>query len=370
MGFNFSNGFIHNLTTNHALHSWILQSLTTVGYGDVVPATDAGKIFTTIWLPLNLFFLSILFCSVGHYYLHFADTQISKIKKNLQERPKKDGSQAGTDIVGENNPSLAGSASSNSNSNNATDIETGGLRQVSSLSSDAPEPHGGVPPPNLPSRRYFGANLDTMQDVLNVMKDKDGNFVPEESDVGSLSHPMAVSVEKPNFFLRVKVKERLAHIVAMDVVGRRSSVSADDKLGNLSVYLGGTVVAAERWIIPRRAQYAFCAVAFEALLFVGEDTLLKEGAAALFRLSPGEFHRIFSPLLVAMGDSDALQSWLTATEVLSGDLDQTPKPHRRGRRPQLSLNSMHYSHHDFARSDKKIAFPTNHAEGFHLFHDV
>ena len=223
-------------------------------------------------------------------------------------------------------------------------------------------------------RRFFGANLASMKEVLQVINSSNGHIDASDGQIGRLEGEednYSNTDTTPNFYLRVKVKERLAYIVANEVAGRNSSLTTGDKPGMISVYLGGTVQAAEKWMIPRSARPAFCAVAFEALLYIGEKQLMEEGVSALHRLTPLQFHRIFSPFLVAMGsDKETLQSWLTSTDVLwENECNNTVSKSKPSHRiKQISENSIHYGHRDFAKSgDKVVEFPTNHAEGFGLF---
>ena len=77
-----------------------------------------------------------------------------------------------------------------------------------------------------------------------------------------------------------------------------------------------------------------------------------------------EFHRIFSPVLVAMGDKDTLEGWLISTDLL-WEKEKARQCERR-----MSVRSLHVGHKDFARSGDQVEFPTNHAEGFNLFHTL
>lgn len=329
-----------------------------------MPQTVAGRVFTTVWLPLNLFFLSILFCSVGHYYLMFSDSQIKRIHKQLQDKRAEEAVKS----------SLTKNSSSDS-SGAASDVEMGSIEEVG-VPSVGPSNQlrgssllttsiGSKRAIDLPmNRRFFGATMDTMKDVLEVVH---GNLdMNDAADVGELPGESAnmVHSETPDFNLRVQVKERMAFIVAEEIAGKNSSLTTEDRAGTLSVFLGGTVEAGDKWMIPRAARRAFRAVAFEALLFVGESTLVRDGSEALFRLTPMEFHRIFSPVLVAMGDTHALEGWLTSTELMW----EKEKNSHHGR--SMSVRSLHVGHKDFAKSGDQAEFPTNHAEGFNLFHNL
>lgn len=339
-----------------------------------MPQTVAGKAFTSAWLPLNLFFLSILFCSVGHYYLIFSDQQIARIQRGIQAKRalQQQAAMAGQTIDASADnfedleagiPDVAEEDLSDEDAPEATNLPARTLQD-----QDLRNSMGSTRSIDLPrNRRFFGAHLDTMKDVLDIIHETDfENILLDGDQIGELEDPAAVLLSKdaPNFYLRVKVKERVAFIVAQEIAGSPSSLTTADKAGVLSVYLGGTVAAADKWMIPRRARRAFRAVAFEALLFVGENTLMKEGEAALHRLTPMEFHRIFSPLLVAMGDKETLESWLMSTELL------WEKESSERRKRKMMPESLHCGHKNFATSGDKIEFPTNHAEGFRLFHDT
>uniref|UniRef100_A0A7S0AQD8 Uncharacterized protein n=1 Tax=Minutocellus polymorphus TaxID=265543 RepID=A0A7S0AQD8_9STRA len=85
----------------------------------------------------------------------------------------------------------------------------------------------------------------------------------------------------------------------------------------MSITIDRLKAVLDKWSIPRRARKAFRAVAFESLYFVGERGLIVRGADALYDLTPFEFHRLFAPLLAAMGDADTMEGWLENTNVLA-----------------------------------------------------
>ena len=211
---------------------------------------------------------------------------------------------------------------------------------------------------------FFGSNLDTMRDVIDVVHDTSESVRREDVQVGVISAATGIlpKADEPNFELRVLVKERLAYIIAAEVAGRRSSLKTEDEDGKLTIYLGGTRDAADKWMIPRSCRRVFRAVAFEAMLFVGEANLVQSGVDVLFELNPMEFPRIFSPLLASMGDKATLRDWLVSTDVL---WDKAAEHN-----PKMSTRSMHCGRKKFVDGGNKIMFPTNHAEAFHLFHGV
>ena len=323
------------------------------------PQTVAGKVITTVWLPLNLFFLSILFCSVGHYYLNFSERRINKIAKNLQEKRKTEFFQARMARM---------KTQSSGSESDERDVEEGnkGSESMPTNINDDKSPSEWSRSSLPMNRRYFGANLSSMKEVLEVMNSSNGQIDTTEDQIGNVDTMSSylMSEDAPNFYLRVKVKERLAFIIAHDVAGRNSSLTVGEKQGMLSLFLGGTIEACEKWMIPRSVRPAFRAVALEALLFVGESRLIDDGVTALHNLTPLQFHRIFSPFLVAMGNKGTLQSWLISTQVLWENESNGPCPRRS---KQVSENSLHFGHKDYAKTDDKAEFPANHAESFRLF---
>jgi hypothetical protein len=122
------------------------------------------------------------------------------------------------------------------------------------------------------------------------------------------------SMLKPSFALRALVQERFSEVIALEIAGYGTTSIHDT---TLSVTMDCLKPVADKWRVPRRARKAFRAVAFEALVFVGEHGLVTRGAEALYDLSPFEFHALFAPLLAAMGDAETMEGWLEATSVLA-----------------------------------------------------
>lgn len=125
----------------------------------------------------------------------------------------------------------------------------------------------------------------------------------------------SVQTRKPSFALRVLIQERFAEIIAEEIAGFQSSIEIKDN--TLSVTIDSVTVTADKWSVPRRARKAFRSVAFEVLYFVGEHGLVTRGADALYDLTPFEFHSLFSSLVAAMGDADAMEQWLGSTDTLA-----------------------------------------------------
>jgi len=69
---------------------WAVSTITTVGYGDMVPVTDAGKIVAIFFMTFGLAILAIFLSSVGtRFYKHQFeknDQDLSLIQKKFFER--------------------------------------------------------------------------------------------------------------------------------------------------------------------------------------------------------------------------------------------------------------------------------------------
>jgi voltage-gated potassium channel len=65
---------------------WAVSTITTVGYGDIVPVTDAGKIIAMVYMIFGLTVLAIFLSSVGtRFYKH----QFEKNDQDLTLTQKK-----------------------------------------------------------------------------------------------------------------------------------------------------------------------------------------------------------------------------------------------------------------------------------------
>jgi hypothetical protein len=123
------------------------------------------------------------------------------------------------------------------------------------------------------------------------------------------------SGDQPSLALRVLVQERLAHIVAYEICGAEHHVDVKDTYIVFQISQWRDVL--KKWKLPSGSWKAFRAAALQAMILVGEKSLLRDGPIALFELTPDEFHSIFSPVVAAMGTADTLDGWLHSTEDLS-----------------------------------------------------
>jgi hypothetical protein len=349
-------------------------SLTTVGFGDYSPTKDASILFCILWLPCSIGFMSLYLTNVAAFYIRLSDKNIERIEEQLRKRVKIAKDIARKERAAAKRRALrgqqlastipAGSPGDGDEEGNATSV--GDAKSVDSdvqeTSSKEDEDVHLFGSPNqegeeVATRREKilmnhrgqwqrddgaesdgsgeslirrGRGLATMKDMLravhaNLPKGPSRVFRSHgpEQEILSLrsnrfmdSHSLRQgSLRKPSFALRALVQERFAEIIAAEVAGFESGIEI--KENTLSVTIGTLRQTTGKWMVPRRARRAFRAVAFEALYFVGEHGLITRGADALFDLSPMEFHRLFTPLLAALGDADSMEAWLAATDVLA-----------------------------------------------------
>ncbi|KAL7558909.1 hypothetical protein ACA910_015489 [Epithemia clementina (nom. ined.)] len=155
-----------------------------------------------------------------------------------------------------------------------------------------------------------------MQDVINAMHcygcksrillpnmavtDEYGNQTTTDS-AHMLCHE---DPTKPLFTLRTLLQEHLAAIMAIEIAKGPHSVEVQDT--QIVVRIAQWKKVVSKWFIPVGAYKAFRAAVLGAIMIVGEDKLIRMGPAALFQLSPTDFHSIFSPLTAAMGNGETL----------------------------------------------------------------
>jgi hypothetical protein len=360
-------------------------SLTTLGFGDYVPTQLASVWFTIFWLPFSVGFMSLFLGSVAAFYIRLSDRNIQRLERQMRhhvkrarEQAEKERAEALRRAMGQDFESFDDAASYTTDEEQPPDRNSkvaslrSRLRLVGfeSLPEDDEDEEALFGSPKeaesigqqrreriLQNSTYAGdvdAQMDrtvtTMRDILktvrcNMHKDKMGNskdakeaspttrFMSLRSTtLSTISHTLQPHAKKkPSFALRCLVQERMAEIIAMDIAGFQSNIEIVDN--TLSVTIDSLPQTADKWLVPRRARKAFRAVAFEALYFVGEHGLITRGADALFDLTPFEFHRLFSPLLAAMGDADTMEGWLSTTNILA-EVDLKREGVREGLGPQ------------------------------------
>jgi hypothetical protein len=306
--------------------------LTTVGYSDNYPETMAG-IWSIIWLPYILIFTSLYLGAIANMYFTVARKCIANIEKGLKQKPIKSHVETGENIPSSHDSLMMVEAVSNEIVPEGTDAKD---PEATGKELDNDDVLMKAPAPYPMSSNKFDSNFETFGDVIKAVQD--ATLMPEieciesstdrlpsywtgQLKILSLQHSMDTPNEvneRPYLALRTLAKKRLAAIVAKEIAGGQSCVlSASTQGSSLLINLANSKEAAEKWFIPCCAHKVFSIVAFEAVFLVGENALLKEGKQAFYDLSPKAFHQIFSPLVVAMGDADTLESWLASTEILT-----------------------------------------------------
>jgi hypothetical protein len=351
-------------------------SLTTLGYGDYVPTKLASVWFTIFWLPFSVGFMSLFLGSVAAFYIRLSDRNIQRLERQMRHHMKRAKEQAEKEQAEALRRAMRGQDydSFDETANDSTDEEQPppdrnskvaslrsrlrlvGFESLPEDDDESEEALFGSPQEaesigqqrreRILQNSTYGGDVDalsrqmdrtmtTMRDILktvrrNMHKNERGDHEDEKeatspanrfmslksTTLSTLSHSLQPQVKKkPSFALRCLVQERMAEIIAMDIAGFQSDIEIMEN--TLSVTIDSLPRTADKWLVPRRARKAFRAVAFEALYFVGEHGLITRGADALLDLTPFEFHRLFSPLLAAMGDADTMEGWLATTNILA-----------------------------------------------------
>ena len=296
-------------------------TMTTVGYGDISPTIPASTWFVAFWLPFNVAFLSIYWGNILNLCVWVSAWDIKRLErkilndvetlreeeakksKKLKERfsDKKSLVSRGASAIGEV-------------------LERDHQSNIIDKQADVYLAHVN-----------HHSNIQTMKDVIAFVRNNLVAFYRRRKDDASYEFASKfLTIESsskssmpfhengariPSFALLVLVQERFAQIIAKDIAGYQSQV--ERKECSIGVRIGGLSLTMKKWCIPRGARKAFVTVAFESLLFVGEQRLVTDGANALLALTPFEFNELFSPLLAAYSDAGTMEGWLAQTETLS-----------------------------------------------------
>jgi hypothetical protein len=343
-------GTIENWSLMESIY-FAVVSMTTVGYGDYFPTQTSSTLVTVVWLPWSIVFLSIYMGSVATWYLDMSNRTMKRIESAMRgalekesaarEPMHKSGSCGHLTETAKENALSRPTSPTISEASSSDDLAI----VPSSELFGAPGTEGG--PGTVRRERILqlknvaqlnpwtheGQAMGTMADVLrtthaklealaSMRKGSDESwrisgpppeFVVLRSNSSCSDHSSNTS--RPPLELRLLVLERLAAIIANDVTGISSSIEIQQD--TLSITLNNVKHIAQKWLVPRRALKAFRSVAFECLYFIGEHALITRGVSALFDLSPMEFHKLFHPLLAAMGDAETLETWLASTEIMA-----------------------------------------------------
>jgi len=287
---------------------WSVVSLTTVGYGDYYPDKRASAWFCIFYLPCSIGFMSLFLADIAKFYIQFSNRNIQRIERKLRKELAKqhennDSSLGEVDSFQEMPPNYADAGFSS--------LPKSDDRGLFGFSGDSLNDGIRRREQILQESNLEQMNGQSMKDILKITRES----LKISSSSLDTSNTDSQQNNKPSFALRVLVQERFANIIAVDIAGYQSAIEIKDN--TLSISIKSISQTADKWMIVPRARKAFRSVAFEVLFFVGEHALITRGSQALFDLSPIEFHRLFGPLLAAMGDKQSMENWLANTNILA-----------------------------------------------------
>jgi len=339
-------------------------AMTTVGYGDLAPTTNASTWFVDCWLPFNVIFMALYLGLVAHYYVKVSNWNVRRIEKNLVQQEQDSKNKV---IVVKMHPRRSREVISGAHSTGSvhevesveeSDIENskpltahnGALEakaeqlkedeRASNEETDAEEEDGVPQEFNLaalfkqqPKKRderarqmsklTFGDDANSGGEIVSVDSTRDllrflGIYGSGgETDAGKPTVITPSSTERERFELNLRfcVLDRLVRIIASHLHNVETKIEI--KGNNLLVTIESLKEAADSWLIPHRAREAFRAVYFSGIINVGEHEIATRGAEAFLDLNPFDFSDLFCPFVAAFEDLETMAGWLASTEALA-----------------------------------------------------
>lgn len=259
---------------------FVTYVLTTVGYGDVAPATSAGIWFTIFLLPFSIIFIPLYTGNVARYY--------AKLNLLLARRFFRNGLTEAKIITDEMHNLVEVITTIGKKSDNAATEST----------------------------------ITTMGDIVKIVvsgfatNDISMKLTPETELDRFLrlnTHArQSKSRGQPSFAVQVLVQERLARIIVECFAGLSSAIVLDGTTCFIPIELFDVVV--EQYHIPYGSREAFVIAAIDVMMYLGDKDFVLKGIEGLLDLPPLEFHSLFVPVLAAFEDADTMERWLAAVE--------------------------------------------------------
>ena len=327
-------------------------AMTTVGYGDLSPTTNASTWFVDCWLPFNVIFIALYLGLVAHYYVKVSNWNVRRIEKNLVQQEEDSKNKvivikmyprrsreviSGAHSTGsihevesveesdiENSKSLPVQEDDRARKEETDTEEEEGVPQefdLAALFKQQPKKRGERA--RQMSKLTLGDDANSGGEIVSVDSTRDllrflGVYEADsEADAGNPAVITPANTERERFELnlRFRVLDRLVRIIASHLYNVETKIEI--KGNNLLVTVESLKEAADSWLIPHRAREAFRAVYFSGIINVGEHEIATRGAEAFLDLNPFDFSDLFCPFVAAFEDLETMAGWLASTEALA-----------------------------------------------------
>ena len=323
-----------------------VYAMSTVGYGDLVPQTNAGTWFVDCWLPFNVIFFALYLSSVAHYYIMLSTWNVQRMERvlTLQElnssKDKADVTYRG-DVKSHDSLNDADCVDHKSDAENAgnspadSDVVQRNVKSVTkggetteefdltSLFRSQQKQDGTRA--RQESKLTFGEDIE--QGGMAVSVDSTWQLLQVLGIKDSMNASISRSDDSDNIELIVRfcVLERLVMIIA-SLVNKAEPGMIRINGSDASLTIDPLKETAEEWLIPPRARQAFRMAYFKGIVFVGEQAILSGGASAFLDLNPFDFSDLFCPFVVALDDLTTMRDWLDLTADLASKSGLNPSP--------------------------------------------
>ena len=299
-----------------------IVTLTTVGYGEMIPTHPVSVWFNIAFMFLAVFWCPLFYVAAAKFYLKLHNWNCNRIKREVanqmegidaqQQKEEKEIQQKKEKYFQqEKNADYSGKSMENSLYDYiSTDVLNPNKRRKYKRRAS----HIARLTRQRSSREVFD-KIEKEERMIPIAQERRSRIFVASFD----GHSSDASQEAPSIMMRAKIIKRIAIIIKHELAGQTYNLEC--RQNHLVIEYPSLAHVMGKWMIPRTAREAFQETALNIICHVGINNLSSNNIDNLFDMPFIQVQEMVNPFVAALKNKETMDTWITCTNILAQELE-------------------------------------------------